>query len=76
MSLAASSAGEDDLGLDYHWIGTESLAWPLYRDGLLPKLSLEAICDHFGLSREPELHTGLNGALTCRRAYIALLIDQ
>lgn len=73
VSMTASSAGVLDLGLDYHWIGTESLAWPLYRDGLLPKLSLEAICEYFRLPREPLPHSGLAGALTCRQAYIAIL---
>ena len=31
ISLAAANQGVLDLGLDRHWIGTESLAWPLVR---------------------------------------------
>lgn len=73
VTMAASSSGVPDVGLDYHWIGTESLAWPLYREGLISKLSLESICDYFGVPREPLPHSGLNGAETCRQAYLAIL---
>ena len=73
VSLAAAACGIRDLGLDYHWIGTESLAWPLYRAGLLPRLSLNDICMHFGVPPERMPHSGIGGAHTCRAAYLALL---
>ena len=82
ISLAASEADVLDLQLDYHWIGTESLAWPLYRKELLPKLSLEELCQYLGVPCEPYPHNALDGAHACRRAYtelmtrLACLLDQ
>ena len=36
ITLAAAAVDVFDLKLDYHWIGTESLAWPLYTCGCCP----------------------------------------
>lgn len=72
LTLGAMEAGVNDLELDYHWIGTESLAWPFYRQGRFAKLSLASICDYLGVEKEPDIHTALDGAHACRRAYLAL----
>lgn len=73
VSLAAGENGIVDLGLDYHWIGTESLAWPLYVSGRITKLSLEGICEAFGIPVEPLPHTAMDGAQACLLAYRALI---
>lgn len=73
ITLAALAYGVEEIGLDYHWIGTESLAWPIYRSGAIPKLSLAALCDHFGIKQEPMPHSAAGGALACRRVYIELM---
>lgn len=73
VNLASSAVNVTELGLDYHWIGTESLAWPLYRKGQLPKLSLEALCEYFGVAPEPKPHTAIGGAMACYKVYCALM---
>lgn len=73
VTLAASSVEVNDLGLDYHWIGTESLAWPLYLRGHMVQFSLATLCDYLGVEPEPVIHTALNGAQACRRIYLALM---
>lgn len=73
VSLAASENGIVDLGLDYHWIGTESLAWPLYVSGRITTLSLEGICETFRIPVEPLPHTAMDGAQACLLAYRALI---
>jgi hypothetical protein len=73
ITLAAASSGVCDLLLDYHWIGTESLAWPLYRTRHFPKLSLAELCRYLGVPEEPLPHNALNGAHACHRVYAALL---
>lgn len=73
ITLAAAAVGRHELGLDYHWIGTESLAWPLHAFGSLDKMSLAAVCKHLGIAQEPAQHNALEGALACRRVYIALM---
>jgi DNA polymerase III epsilon subunit-like protein len=73
ITLAAVSSGVSDLGVDYHWIGTESLAWPLFVRGRLAKLSLSSICEHFKIEPEPLPHTARNGARACRRVYMQLV---
>lgn len=73
ITLAAFRQGVQDLSLDYHWIGTESLAWPFYIEGYICKLSLSAISKYLGLEPEPIPHTAMNGARMCREVYIALL---
>jgi DNA polymerase III epsilon subunit-like protein len=73
ITLSAAAVGVQDLGLDYHWIGTESLAWPLYLRGLLPKLSLATLCDYLGVGAEPFPHRAIEGAQACRRAYFAMM---
>ncbi|SPF43415.1 hypothetical protein SBA4_3030033 [Candidatus Sulfopaludibacter sp. SbA4] len=73
ITLAAATQGVLDLELDYHWIGTESLAWPLYRAGAIPKLSLGEICRFLGIPPEPAVHGASNGAATCRDVYLRLI---
>ncbi len=73
ITLAAGAEGVSDVGLDYHWIGTESLAWPLFCEGLLPKLSLSTLCRFLGLQCEPVIHTALGGAQACHSVYCALM---
>jgi len=73
ITLAARATGVLDLGLDYHWIGTESLAWPLVRRGLMPVFSLEGISSRLLGYSEPIPHTALAGAETCRAVYLALM---
>jgi DNA polymerase III epsilon subunit-like protein len=73
LSLAAIAQGVSEIGLDHHWIGTESLAWPLYCRGRFSKLSLAALCDFLGIEREPDLHRAIDGARACRSVYVALM---
>lgn len=73
ICLAASSVGVEDLGLDYHWIGTESLGWPLYIKRRLPKLYLSSLCEYLNMDVEPLPHTAIGGADTCRKVYLALM---
>jgi DNA polymerase III alpha subunit (gram-positive type) len=73
ISIAASQNGVNELGLDYHWIGTESLAWPLFQSGKLRQLSLQALCEFFGLKKEPSPHTALEGVKSCRDVYLSLM---
>jgi len=73
VTLGAASVGIERLGLDYHWIGTESLAWPLFVNGDIKDLSLSGICDYFHIPGEPEPHRAINGADSCRAAYLALM---
>src|SRR5438552_2917930 len=73
ISLASSAHGISDLGLDYHWIGTESLAWPLYFCGLIPTLSLDALCRFYNLPPEIHPHKALEGARACLRVYSAFM---
>lgn len=73
ITLAAQAYELRDLKLDYHWIGTESLGWPLYKSGLLPKLSLADLCSYLGVKGEPTPHTALEGAHACQRVYVALM---
>jgi DNA polymerase III alpha subunit (gram-positive type) len=73
VTLAAHQAGISDLKLDYHWIGTETLAWPLYLSGQVKEFSLRGLCRHFGIPEEPLPHTAIDGARTCRMVYSCLL---
>jgi DNA polymerase III alpha subunit (gram-positive type) len=73
ITLAAADHQITELGLDYHWIGTESLAWPIYKAGSTPKLSLGALCALLGLEVEPLPHRALNGAKTCLEVYRGLM---
>ena len=59
---------------DYHWVGTESMAWPLVRAGILPSLALSEIAKFFGIQPEPIPHTALNGATLCWSVYQWLAI--
>lgn len=72
IQLAASSTGVE-LGLDYHWIGTESLAWSRYKQGKLKGLQLHDLCAAFGIDEEPIPHRALDGARACLRVYRALM---
>jgi DNA polymerase III alpha subunit (gram-positive type) len=73
VTLGAASVGIARLGLDYHWIGTESLAWPLFVNRDIADLSLDGICEHFLIPKEPRPHRAINGAESCRAAYLALM---
>jgi DNA polymerase III alpha subunit (gram-positive type) len=73
ITLGAAEHGIIDLGLHYHWIGTESLAWPLYKQGILPGLSLESLCRFFKVDIEQRPHTAISGAFSCWRVYQLLM---
>jgi len=73
ITLAAFKAGVKELELDYHWIGTESLAWPLYKQEYLPKLSLSSLSEYLGIEPEPLPHTAMRGAVACHKAYLGLM---
>lgn len=73
VTLAAAAVGIERLGLDYHWIGTESLAWPLFLSGEVKEYSLNGICEYFHIPKEPDPHRAINGAESCRAAYLALM---
>lgn len=75
IQLAATAMGVE-LGLDYHWIGTESLAWPRYKHGKLKGLQLPDLCAALGVDEEPLPHRALEGARTCMRVYKALMAGQ
>lgn len=73
ITLAAAAVGVTDLGLDYHWIGTESISWPLFRQGVIARMSLKDLSEHFGIESEPLPHDALSGAQSCRKVYLALV---
>lgn len=73
ISLAAADHGVFDLGLDHHWIGTESLAWPLVKGRSLAEFSLRSICEYLGLAPERTPHSALGGADACFRVYKQLM---
>lgn len=73
ISLSAADQRVTDLGLDHHWIGTESLAWPLVKSRSLSRFSLEFLCTYLGLEPERKPHTSLGGADACIRAYRCLM---
>jgi DNA polymerase III epsilon subunit-like protein len=73
ITLAMNDVGMSSVGLDYHWIGTESLAWPLFVSGQINKISLSTLLDYFELPPEPFPHRAINGALSCRNVYIKLI---
>ena len=73
ITLAAAEAGVAELALDYHWVGTESIAWPLYAKGCVPRLSLSSLCEVLQVGCESVPHTALGGAEACRRLYTRLM---
>jgi DNA polymerase III epsilon subunit-like protein len=73
ISLCAAEYGVVELGVDHHWIGTESLAWPLVKFRSLTRYSLESICEHLGIAPEPRPHSAIAGADACLRAYKTLM---
>jgi DNA polymerase III alpha subunit (gram-positive type) len=73
ITLAMTDVGNSSIGLDYHWIGTESLAWPLYVSGQIHKISLSTLLDYFDLPPEPLPHRAINGAMSCKGVYIKLM---
>jgi DNA polymerase III subunit epsilon len=73
ISLAAATHGITELGLDHHWIGTESLSWPLVKSRSLSRFSLEFLCTYLGLEAESKPHTSLGGADACLRTYRCLM---
>lgn len=75
VQLAALQNDLPPLSLDYHWIGTESLAWPLVKcSGDWPRKSFSqsSICRILGVKEEPALHSALEGAESCLRLYRCL----
>lgn len=73
ITLAARENNIDNLRLDYHWIGTESLAWPLLLNHEIPKLSLSRLSEYFGLDPEPIPHIAMNGVLACYNVYMRII---
>ena len=74
ITLAAADVGVNSIGVDHHWIGTESIAWPMYKKGRLgEKLSLSELCARLNLEPEPNPHSALGGAELCRQLYEALM---
>lgn len=73
ITLAINACGIDDTGLGYHWIGTESLAWPLIYSGKIKKISLSSLLDYYGLKTEGLPHKAINGATACRDVYIKIM---
>ena len=73
ISLAANCSGVSDLGLDHHWIGTESIAWPIVKNQGLEKFSLAGLCNFFGVESEANPHSALGGAEACLRVYRKLM---
>lgn len=73
VSMTAAEHGVVDLGLDYHWVGTESLGWPLYLRGLIAKPSLRELCNFFHIPEEQIPHRALEGAKRCREVYRRLV---
>lgn len=73
ISLAAAGCEVLDLRLDYHWIGTESLAWPLVKTQNLERFSLDGLCQHLGIPSEPQPHSAITGADACLRVYQRLM---
>lgn len=57
--------------MDYHQLDLFSMAWLATKDDeLLPKVSLRALTEYFGLEPEPHPHRAINGA---RLAYQILV---
>ena len=73
IEIEAAAVGVSDLGLDYHWIGTESLGWPLYMSKAIPKPSLRELCLFFDIPAEAMPHTAIGGAEACRLVYSHLM---
>ena len=76
ITIALLNFGIKEIEMDYHWIGTESLAWPLYTKGRIPKLSLSSLLKYYGFKPEPKPHTAMNGASACRNVYLELLKEH
>jgi DNA polymerase III epsilon subunit-like protein len=72
ITLAAQKFSVD-FGIDYHWIGTESLAWPLFAFKEIPDVRLASICKYFNIPIEPRPHGALRGAQTHLAVYRALM---
>lgn len=72
IEIALQRAGRNPLPVGYHWIGTESIAWPLVKQGRLGSTSLSEICGFLGLPKEPLPHTAAGGAETLFRVYQGL----
>lgn len=73
ISLDAAQHGIAELGLDHHWIGTESLAWPFVKSYALARFSLESLCEFLDIVPEPTPHSALEGADACFRVYKRLM---
>ncbi len=74
ITLASGSVGIDSLQVDHHWIGTESIAWVLYKfERLGEELNLAKLCELLKIEPEPIPHSALGGAELCRQLYGALM---
>ena len=73
ITLAATEQRVFDLEIDYHWIGTETLAWPLLVSGKIPALGLDELCSFFQIEPEPRPHTAQMGVQTCMEVYRRLM---
>lgn len=73
VELEASRQGVPELELDYHWIGTETLAWVLFRRREVERINLHKVAEALGLDPEPTPHTAMGGAQSCRAVYLELM---
>jgi DNA polymerase III epsilon subunit-like protein len=73
VTLGALEYGVSDLRMDHHWIGTESLGWPLVYSGRIKEFSLNGFCRILGIPAEPEPHKAMEGARTCLMVYRGLM---
>lgn len=48
--------------MDYHRLDLFSIAWGIHPQGLM-KYNLVALCEHFGIPKEPDPHKAINGAI-------------
>ena len=75
ITLEMLKCGINDVGLDYHWIGTESLFWPWVARNKAKNNSLSTILRYFNLPAEQLPHIAMNGAKACRAAYVEIMYN-
>jgi DNA polymerase III epsilon subunit-like protein len=75
VNFLRSIASQHNIKIEfgYHTIDTVTLAWEWLVPLGLTSLSLKNICLFLGVPPEPEKHSALNGAETCRKVYDKLL---
>lgn len=73
ITISANEHGIFDLGLDYRWFGTESLALPFFVSGKFKSVSLRKICIALDIPPEDDVHRAINGADACRKVYFKLI---